>query len=270
MTTATDTHTPSRACYLRGCRAPECELANYRYSKQLRHEHQRGERRLHDVTQVRAHIEQLLANKWWQAEIARVAGVPSSNVTKILAGQRHTSKRDALAILSIPIAPPLRNAQGDRADATGSTRRLRALAWLGHSWVDISNYTDMTQDRLSYIACGHADVVRPEEAQKIAAAYRVLATRSGRMKQIATAARNKGWHGPLAWDRIDDPDSKPETEHRASRARASSKPKVYADVARVAELTAAGKTAREIADELGCHKRTVVRARGRADLAVAA
>jgi hypothetical protein len=267
----TAAHTPSRSCYQHGCRLPACKLANRRYHKKLAAEHERGERRLHDTGEVRAHAEQLLANNWWQAEISRVSGVSESTISLILLGRLpRTNRRIALAILSIPITPMIRTDRGDCVDATGSIRRLRALATLGHSWIVVGAHTAMTQDRLGFIARGKADVVRPDEAQRIAAAYRTLSVTPGAMKQIATAARNKGWHGPLAWDDINNPASKPESS-RKSRGKAGTRTKVHADPDRVAQLTAAGRSAQQIADELGCHKRSVVRARRRAeDMAVAA
>ncbi|MFJ8594822.1 helix-turn-helix domain-containing protein [Streptomyces sp. NPDC093598] len=265
----TTDHAPSRACYLRGCRLPECRQANYRYGKQLAVEHVRGTRRMHPADQVRAHIERLLANGWWQAEIARVAEVPRSNVSVIVNGQPQTNRRTALAILSIPVTPVARTNRGRRVDATGAVRRLRGLAWLGHSWRDVGDRTGMTEDRLGVIARGVVDAIRPEEARKIAATYRALSTTPGRMKQIATAARNKGWHGPLAWDDIDDPAAKPETSGRDGSS-ASRRRIVRADPARVARLTAQGLSAGQIAQEIGCHKRSVVRARRRAEMGVAA
>ncbi|MBL3664457.1 helix-turn-helix domain-containing protein [Streptomyces sp. M2CJ-2] len=207
----TTVHTPSRACYQRGCRHPECCHANYRYGKQLATEHVRGKHRLHPADEVRAHIDRLFNNGWWQAEIARAAGVSRSTVGVIVGGQQTTNKRIALAILSVPVTPMLRTDRGERVDANGSIRRLRALAILGHPFLDVGETTGMTDDRLSFIARGKTETVFPHEAQRIAAAYRTLSTTPGRMKQIATAARNKGWHGPLDWDDIDDPACQPET-----------------------------------------------------------
>lgn len=266
MTTAA--HIPSRACYQHGCRLPECRQENYRYGKKLACEHVSGERRLHSTAEVRAHTERLLANNWWQAEIGRVSGVSRSTISLILLGRLpRTNKRIALAILSIPIIPMLRTEQGERINATGSARRLRALAALGHNWTVVGARTGMTPDRLGWIARGKTDIVRPEEAQKIAAAYRALSTMPGAMKQIATAARNKGWHGPLAWDDIDDPDCKPETGGNTSVFR---RRKTSVDPARVARLTAMGRTNEQIAAELGCHERTISRVRRRAEMGAAA
>lgn len=266
MTTAD--HKPDRNCYLHGCRRPECELANYRYSKQLKIEHNRGERRLQDVTEARAHVQKLLDNNWWVAEIARASGVPSSNLQKILKVSKSAHKDVIRAILAVPVAPILRTPLGDRVHALGSCRRLRALAWLGHPWMDVRKHTGLSEDRLGVIANARIDVIRPDEAQKIAAAYRVLSVTPGRMKQIATYARNKGWHGPLSWDAIDDPAAKPEPLGR-TRARGTRR-KVHADLEQVVRLTAAGKTNEQIAHEIGCHERTVSRARSRATAALAA
>ncbi|MEV5189297.1 hypothetical protein [Streptomyces werraensis] len=242
-------HTPSRACYLRGCRHPECKLVNYRYHKQLATEHQRGQRRLHDATQVRAHIDRLTANNWRQADIARAARIPRSTVSVIARGQRYTNKRNAAAILAIPVVTISRTDRGDRVDAIGSIRRLRALSWLGHPFTDVGTATGMTDDRLSFIACGKTDVVTPAEAGQIASAYRRLSTTRGHMPQVATTARNKGWHGPLAWDDIDDPNCHPEKSDPFQSA-----PKFERDPdrkAEIAHLSSLGESVAAIAKQLG-------------------
>lgn len=266
MTTAI--HTPSRNCYLHGCRLTGCEQENYRYAKQLKLEHLRGERRRQDADAVRAHIQQLLDNNWWMAEIARASGVPRSNLQKIMSVSRSTHRDTARAILAVPVVHILRTPLGERVHALGSCRRLRALAWLGHPWLDVSQHTGMTTDRLGVIANAHIDVIRPDEARAITAAYRDLSTKPGRMKQIATYARNKGWHGPLAWDSIDDPNCKP--DDGAPSYGASRRKKVSADPARVARLTQQGKSAQQIAQIIGCHQRTVTRVRSRAQMGAAA
>lgn len=259
--TSTD-HIPSRNCYLRGCREDGCVNENYRYAKQLKLEHIRGEHRRLYAAEVRAHIQLLLDNNWWMAEIARASGVPRSNLQKIMSVSRTTHRDTARAILAVPVVHILRTPLGERVHALGSCRRLRALAWLGHPWLDVGQHTGMTTDRLGVIANARIDVIRPDEARAIAAAYRELSIKPGRMKQIATYARNKGWDGPLAWDNIDDPKCKPEGAWK-SKSAPGARRKVHADPARVADLTAQGRSAEQIAQEIGCHKRTVVRVRSR-------
>lgn len=268
MTTAA--HTPSPACYKRGCKQPACLQVGRRYAKHLSVDIARGISRRCDATQARVHIHRLTAHNWSHRQIAEASGVARSTITVIAAGQKTTSRQNAMAILAVQIGP-VPAERPKTTDATGTIRRIRGLAWMGYSHVSLSRRLDMTEDRLSGIARGAFSVVRISEARKIAKLYRELSQTPGPNKRAAQGARKKGWHGPLAWDDIDNPDCQPETDYRASRAQASTRPKVYADPARVARLTAAGKSAAQIAQEIGCHQRTVVRARGRAEqLGVAA
>jgi hypothetical protein len=138
---------------------------------------------------------------------------------------------------------------------------------MGYSLVSLSSRLAMTEDRLSSIARGVVDVVRITEAREIAKLYRELCHTPGPSKRAAQNARKKGWHGPLAWDDIDDPTCQPETEGTVAIDR---RPRIHVDPQEVARLTAIGRTAEQIAQEFGCHKRSVVRARRRAEMAVAA
>lgn len=266
MTTA---HTPSRNCYLRGCRQKACIAVSTRYTKRLRLEHQRGQYRMTDATPAHRHVKQLLAAGWTQVQISAASGVPTANIHKLYVGpQAKIANWRAVALLAVEVTPP--PADDRHVDATGSRRRLQALRVLGHRRYDLAARLGTTPDRIKHITSGSMRRIEPAEAAAITRLYRTLSTVPGPSKQTASIARNKGWHGPLAWDDIDNPKSRPLTGG-IGKGGASTRPKVYADTARVARLTAAGLSAKEIADELGCHKRTVVRARGRAtDLAVAA
>lgn len=270
MTTTAETHTPSRACYLRGCRLDVCITEADRYRKQLRLEHHRGQYRRCDATQTRHHIERLTATGWSQRQIAAASGVLAASIHKIHVGaQADIATWRAAAILSVEITAPPANPR--RKDATGSRRRLQALRILGHTRYNVATRLGITPDRIKHITNCTTNTVTVAEAAAIARLYRQLCTIPGPSQQTATIARKAGWHGPLAWDDIDDPDCLPETEHRTSRGTAGSRPKVYADPSRVAELTAANWTAEQIANEIGCHKRSVVRARRRSEqMAVAA
>lgn len=258
--TTTD-HTPSRACYLQGCRAPECAQKNYRYMSRLRLDYQRGKRRRISATQSRHHIERLLAAGWTQAQIARAAHLAHHIVGDIHRGQQTISNPTALAILSVPIGPAPANIRD--TDATGTIRRLRALVAMGWPIEQLAPQLGILPTALCNIARGELKSVRITTADTVALHYQHLSRQAGPSNRTRILARKKGWHGPLAWDAIDDPNCQPEYERR-SEARASTKPKVHADTVRVAKLTALGKSAAEIALQLGCHQRTVVRARGRA------
>jgi hypothetical protein len=261
-------HKPDRNCYLRGCREAACIAVSTRYSKRLRLEHQRGQYRMTDATQARRHIKRLMAAHWTQVQISEASGVPSANIHKLYVGaQSKIANWRAAAILDVTIGPPPPNP--GRVDATGSRRRLQALRVIGHRRYDLAARLGLTPDRIKHITSGHTRWIDPAEAASIARLYRRLSVVAGPSKQTASIARNKGWHGPLAWDDIDNPKSRPLTGGRDSLG-ASRKRKVYADPVRVARLTREGLSAEQIAREIGCHKRTVVRARGRGELAVAA
>lgn len=258
MTTAA--HVPSRNCYLRGCRQKACIEASTRYTKRLRVEHQRGQYRMTSATQARHHIERLMAGGWTQRQIARSSGVEAASIHQIFIGaQEKTAKWRAAAILAVQITPPPTDPH--HVDATGSRRRLQALRVIGHRRYDIAALLGITDDRIKHITNGRTRRVTRYEATAIARLYRRLSVIPGPSQQTATIARNKGWHGPLAWEAIDDPACKPETGHR-SRAKKGRR-SAAVDTQRIAELTAVGRTAQQIADELGCHKRTVTRARSR-------
>ena len=263
MTTA---HTPSRNCYLRGCRDAACVRVSTRYSKQLRIEHQRGHYRMTDATQTRHHIERLTAAGWTQRQIAHASGVEAASIHQIYVGaQARTANWRAARILAISIAPPPHDNR--RVDITGSRRRLQALRVMGHRRYDLAAQLNITPDRVKHITSGHTRWVTPDEAATIARLYRRLAMVPGPSQQTATLARKQGWHGPLAWEDIDNPDCKPETDGRPEFQR---RRKTSVDPGRVARLTLLGRTNEQIAAELGCHERTVSRVRRRAEMQQAA
>lgn len=267
--TTTDTHIASRGCYQQGCRDKGCVREAERYRKQLRLDHHRGQFRLCDATQTRHHIERLAAAGWTQRQIGAAAGVLPASIHKLHTGaQKDIATWRAAAILAIEIAAP--PADTLRTDATGSRRRLQALRVLGHTRYAVAAQLSITPDRIKHITNNTTKTVAVQEAAAIASLYRQLCTVIGPSSQTATLARKEGWHGPLAWDNIDDPVCEPETEYRASRAKIGSRKRVTPDRQKVAALTAAGRSAQEIADEIGCHKRTVVRARSSYETAVAA
>lgn len=211
MTTAAD-HEPSRACYLRGCKTTGCRQANYRYMSQIRLEHHRGQRRRTDATQTRVHIERLLAGGWTQAQIARAAGIVHHLVSDIIHGKQAIANKTAYAILSVPIsAPP---ADSRDVDATGTMRRLQALAAIGWPIAQLAPQFGIFATALGNIARGELRTVRRTTADTIALHYQHLIRQPGPSNRCRILARNKGWHGPAAWDgtAIDDPAAQPETE----------------------------------------------------------
>ncbi|MFF1684642.1 hypothetical protein [Streptomyces sp. NPDC058254] len=205
----TTTHAPSRGCYQRGCRRPECAQANYRYMSRLRLEHSRGQRRRTDTTQSRHHIERLMAADWTQAQIARAAGLVHHIISDIRHGKQTISNATAYAILSVPIGPPPANIRD--VDATGTTRRLRALVAIGWPIEQLAPQLGIFPTALGNIARGELANVRATTADSVALLYQHLIRESGPSNRARILARKKGWHGPADWDDIDNPNCRPDT-----------------------------------------------------------
>lgn len=116
-------------------------------------------------------------------------------------------------------------------DATGTTRRLRALYALGWTSTDIAPRLGWSPARVGHLASGRQDQVHRDTAAKIAAVYDdlsmtvpqdpdVLPARTIRVhdRQRRQSAA-KGWAPPLAWDDIDDPDERPTFGRRTRKTR---------------------------------------------------
>jgi AraC-like DNA-binding protein len=207
VTTAAETHTPSRACYQRGCRDAECVAVNYRYEKGVSYDVSHGRRRQIDSRQVRTHIEQLRAHGWSRLRISRVARVSRSAVYNLAAGQTEVRRHVALAILSIRIGPPQINLS---VDAAGTTRRIQALVAIGHTMESIASLAHYSHSKIEGLAAGQAESVSVVTANTVTAIYRQLLHKPGPSRQARAFARKRGWHGPLAWDDIDNPEATPE------------------------------------------------------------
>lgn len=204
------THTPSRACYQRGCSTDACKQANYRYMARLRLDHARGQRRRTDSTQPRVHIERLLAAGWLKTQIARAAGLNHHTIIDVLAGQPTVANRIALAILSIPIGQPPADTRD--TDATGTIRRLRALVALGWPIAQLAPRLGMYETACGNIARGELRQVRTATAEAVATLYRDLSRTAGPSNRTRILTAKKGWPPPAAWDDdlIDDPNAHPE------------------------------------------------------------
>ncbi|MYR30534.1 MULTISPECIES: helix-turn-helix domain-containing protein [unclassified Streptomyces] len=254
-------HTPSPSEYKRGCRCKGCRAALGRYQKSLKFDHARGIYRTVDATQVRVHLQRLVALNWTHTQIGLVAGVPESTVTSILHRQKRVGVTTARAIFDVrlrrcPVTPD------GWTDATGSRRRLQALAVIGHSPNALAPLLGLDAGWVYRIADGRAARVSGQTALRLTALYRQLLQRPAPTGHGPVRSRNRaarlGWHGPLAWADIDDPACEPETddtEPRGTRERV--------DETEVARLVADGWRDEEIAAELGCHPRTIRRARAR-------
>lgn len=255
MSTRTAPQHGERRCYLRGCRRPECRAANYRYMSKLRLERQRGQRRRTCIKHVTDHVQNLIDAGWTQAQIERATGVGHRSIAPILAGsQPNVGVRTEQRLLALPVGPPPCDARD--IDATGTRRRIQALVAIGYNYPTLGRHIGLHGDAVGRIARGENPVVRTSTAEATAVAYRQLSRTPGRSVRARFLAAGQGWHGPLAWDDIDNPAAVPETcpqqlqltrEQQAALRRAE-----------IEHLDRFGVPAQEIAARLGIADSTVL------------
>lgn len=239
------------------CRCTRCTRAHRRADLERELVRQRGGRNLVPVEEVLPHILMLRASGMSQTLIARQASVSQAVISYITTGRNKTVQTEK-ARLILAVQPRRFDGNAERP-ALGATRRIRALYSLGHSRADISELSGLSKASISCLAEGHWKVLDNRAATALANAYRQLAHRRGTNWKNQRRAAAEGWPGPLSWDDIDDPNEQPDTEGvtawRESR-------KAVIDQEQVADLTARGLSAAQIAEHIGCHPRSVSRVRG--------
>lgn len=210
-----------------------------------------------DATQTRAHLQRLTARGWTYQQIAAATGLDSSTFGIILSGRyRKVAHHTATAVLNIRLdqTPPIPRGL---TNATGTRRRLQALMVLGYPLPGIAQQVGVAYSNLLETANGTWSTIRTPTAQKITVLYRRLSLTPAPPTRTAELARNeamkRGWHGPLAWDDIDDPACEPES------CQVTEPGHVHPDD--VAELAGRGLDDREIGRRLGVSDRTILRAR---------
>ena len=248
-----------------------------------------------DAGTVRTHVQSLRAQGLSLKRIAQLSGVGQGTVNALVYGEparrrppltqvRPDTQRRLLAVRFQPAAVPA----GRRVDATGTRRRLQALATLGWSVVSLATRSDLALRTLRRART--STTVTAETARAVTRLYDQLRAepalyRSRREQAVAArtkaAAQRAGWRGPLAWDDIDhDPDDVDE----AAVLEQPGSPAARVDVVAVeramrgeqlpltalerrdavTRLTSRGLSARCIAELLHTTVRTVTRLRGSA------
>ncbi|SDL28818.1 helix-turn-helix domain-containing protein [Streptomyces indicus] len=254
------------------CKRPECRERGRAYDRRRYRLVGYGIwQPLIDAEPARKHVLQLQQLGHSLPAIQRAAHVSAATLARILydgVNKRAERIRPEVSerILAIPLTPAPTKAH-TVIDGLATRRRLQALVSMGWPLTALGPQLGFHPRRLTDLI--RADRVLASTARRIAQGYRVVQTRDPRdhgvPERSITMARNlaarEGWHGPLAWDDIDDPNAKPDTAR--GRKRPGQERRVV-DPARVVQLTNEGLSADEIAAKLGVHKRTVVRARSAA------
>lgn len=202
------------------CRCQECREAISRHNKAWRLDRLRGVERLVDARPVRDHVERLLAGGMSFRAITLAAGYRSRNSLHEALRRDKVLRRTRDRILAVSAESD--NRRDRYVDATGSRRRLQALAVLGWSAREIAARLGRL-DHQTYlnVQSGRTTVVRQHTVDDIARLYDDLWDKPGPSKRARTIALGKGWVPPLAWDddAIDDPAATPHGAGYRERAR---------------------------------------------------
>lgn len=218
-----------------------------------------------DAEPARRHVRGLMAAGIGWQRIARLSGVPTGAVSKLLYGDgprgmapskriRPETECKLLAVTSALLA------DGARVDGTGVRRRLRALVAIGWSQSELARRLGMggPTNFTPLISGGRKVLV--STARAVGELYeqlwatppkaddhrsRISASRAKRL------AATRGWVPPLAWDddTIDDPDASPDLGEPDGRRAL--------DLGEVAHLRAGGCSDEEIARRLGVAVTTI-------------
>ncbi|GGU52228.1 hypothetical protein [Streptomyces lavendofoliae] len=203
------------------CRLPECVARHNAYQRRVYRQKGYGTwQPLVDAAPVRQHINNLRAAGHSIPEIQKQAGVGAATLARVLydgTNKRAERIRPEVAerILAVPLTPaPVK--PSTIIDATGTRRRLQALVSMGWTLTALGPRLGFHPRQLTGLLYG--DRVLASTARRVADGYRVVQTLDpvahGVPQRSATLSRNlaarQGWHGPLAWDDIDNPAAEPE------------------------------------------------------------
>lgn len=101
-------------------------------------------------------------------------------------------------------------------DATGTARRLQALAALGWPPSVLARRIGVSRSTFEHIVKGHIQRTSAGVVAAVSDLYEELSMTPGPSDHWRRIAADKGWAPPLAWDddTIDDPDAKPDLGQR--------------------------------------------------------
>lgn len=154
------------------------------------------------IEQVRGHIATLRASGMTLAAIARASGVP---VTTLKAPRQRKYMQGPTAALVLRVHPTGECYPAGTVAATGTVRRIQALAWLGWGLTEQGRRIDMAVEQVWQLAHGRRTYVTVAVEQKFQGLFERLSATQGPSERVRRGAVRSGWLPPLAWDDIDDP-----------------------------------------------------------------
>lgn len=195
--------------YAKGCNKCRRYGAWHKRVHALRVEN--GERITVPIAEVRTHLDKLTSAGMTPKAISEASGVKNSTLKGPLYKDRGwvagwvAEKILAVPVPTIPVSLPPNDYV---TDATGTVRRIRALARIGWTYTHIADAA-RTSRRIEHYA-GQKWVTH-EVAAAIDRAYDLLSMTPGPSFRTANRAAKAGWLPPLAWDdaSLDDPAAQP-------------------------------------------------------------
>lgn len=213
----------TRRGYDLGCRQACCREARRVYENARRRKHLYGRPPLVPAAPVRVHVHRLVTNGIPVRRVASLAGVGESTVRRLLDGHRGQPLRSlhpqtAQRLMAVTSKSGL--GDRNRVDATGTRRRLQALAALGWSHAALADRMGVERRNLPRLLREDRTVLMAT-ARRVGRVYDELCwsfppADTPRQKQSVTRAKTnaarRGWAPPLSWDEdtIDDPAAVPD------------------------------------------------------------
>lgn len=251
----------------KGCHCTDCRNANNAAARatKLRAAQRRwnGTPTWADAEPVRQHIRTLMAQGPGWEHIADTSGVSRSTVRALLypTGGRTPTQRmrpdNAQRLLDLRLHQLLK--PGTQIDATGTRRRVQALAAIG--WTISEQGRRIGQAPTNMWQLTRAERVTVRIAERVTALYDELSMTppDGWLADLTrTRAAKKGWAPPLAWDddTIDDPTAVPDLGAKTRREDALAEDSD--------ELIRQGYTVEQAAERLGVNRKYLDNVRKRA------
>ncbi|QJW38673.1 hypothetical protein [Cellulosimicrobium protaetiae] len=207
----------TRACYaFDDCRCVPCTTANSEYEAQRTRDRAYGHPAFVDGHGAVRHARKLTSAGLGSRRIAELADVSRSTLAALLRGTRTATRQSIVdKLLAVPMPTVDDLAPGATTDATGTTRRVRALVAHGWSIAALADRTGIDRQVLDAAVNAIRPSVAVSTARAVRGAYDELwvapVPESPGKTRALNRARSEGWPPPLAWDddEIDDPAALP-------------------------------------------------------------
>ena len=198
-----------------GCRCDICRAATSKRSKVWRLQRLRGVEHLVDAEPLREHVSALMAAGMSFKAIALTAGWSSRNALADAMTRKRVMPRTLARVLAVRADSD--NRRDAYTDATGSARRLQALAingWPTRNLAKQLGHKDPAT--IQHVANGTTPTIRLRTKDDIRRLFDELWDQPGPSKRTADIAKARGWLPALAWDDdlIDSPEHRPDDVRR--------------------------------------------------------